>query len=115
MRSSARVRRSPYLVTYWEDGTHRVYDYATQTTHTGGIRVTSVLDLASGWVTREAVRQGLPHWAPEEVDLTVDDLLACGLLEATDRPPAEAAAALRRWGRWNPGAAFFHRATNALP
>jgi SagB-type dehydrogenase family enzyme len=115
MTSSVRVRRSPCLVTYWENGMHQVYNYATQTTHPGDARVVEILDLASRWTSRECLQRALPAWAPEAVDRTVDDLVAQGVLEATDRPPCDAALALYRWGNWNPVAAFFHRVTHALP
>jgi hypothetical protein len=113
--SEVRVRRSRFLVAYWENDRQQLYNYATQRAHAGGPLACAVLDAAPQWTSRDAVRRALPQWDGEVVDGAVHDLAAHGMLDTSDRPPLPVERALRRWAGWNPEAGYFHRATQYQP
>jgi hypothetical protein len=112
---NASVRRSPFLVAYWQDRTHTLYNYATRRAHEGGPLASAVLDVATRWTHVGAIRSALPQWDGEAVDRTVADLAAHDMLERADRPPSPEELAMDAWAGWNPFVGFFHRATQGWP
>ena len=114
MGGSSGIRRSRFLVTYWENGAHQAYNYLTRESSPCPALAVAILDAAEYWTSREAVCQTLTRWDADDVHGTIDDLIERRLLEAADRPPLPGESALRDWAKWNPVAGFFHGATKAI-
>ncbi len=114
-RSSARfsIRRSPFLVTYWEHDACVLYNYLTRSSRVCSPLVVAILDAAGEWTTRAEVRKAVAGYGGRRViDRELDDLLADGGLDRSDKP-ARGAEALLEWGGWNPAAGFFHAVTQS--
>jgi len=109
---NSSVRRSPFLVTYWEGGKHWIYNYLTRTKHEGTASTLAILEATSQWTVRAEVRGALDDEG--DVDAAIDDMVTNGLLDATGRKPSATESALSAWSRWNPVGGFFHAATKTL-
>ena len=111
--SEAGIRRSRFLITYWEHGSHRAYNYLTRISRPCPALVTAILDITGRWTTRASVRRALSREDGELVNETIDELIQDGVLDSADRPPHPEEAALLAWEGWNPAAGFFHAATRS--
>ena len=114
--SKGEVRRSRFLVTYWRDDAHELYNYLTRTSRTCTPLILAILDATAAWSSRDEIRESASGWSRREVDSTIADLLRDGTLEATDRPPLIGEEALDGWEHWNPAAGFYHAVSqSAVP
>jgi SagB-type dehydrogenase family enzyme len=105
------LRRTPYLMIYWEGGRFVVHDYATGTrTHADPV-VCSVLDFFDRWRSIDGLVKHLADFTPRSVRETVAALERQQLLIRKGRPPNRTSAALEQWAGWNPPAGFFHLST----
>jgi SagB-type dehydrogenase family enzyme len=112
--SSAGIRRSRFLVTYWQQGSHLTYNYLTRTSRPCSPLVVAILDATGHWTSPEIVRSAASQWEGEIVDRTIDELVRDGVLDSADRLPPSGESALAEWESWNPAAGFFHAATQSL-
>jgi hypothetical protein len=113
-RSRARIRRSPFLVTYWEHDVHVAYNYLSRTSRECSPLVVAILDAAGEWTSQAKVRQAV--WklgSAREIARTIKELVWDGTLESSDRRPPRGADALLEWDNWNPAAGFFHAVTQS--
>lgn len=113
MSSGASVRRSPFLVSYWVQSTHWVYNYHTRIRRDCSPLELAVLDAASTWETRAFLRGQVAAQDPREFDALIEGLLEAGLLERFDQPPDATWEAMDAWDEWNPAAGFFHAMTKS--
>jgi SagB-type dehydrogenase family enzyme len=110
------IRRSPFLVTYWEHGAGVLYNYLKRSSRECTPLIVAILDAGSEWTTRTRVRETVARLAGRrEVDRTIDELIDDGALERSDKAP-RGAEELLEWGSWNPAAGLFHAVTqSAVP
>jgi SagB-type dehydrogenase family enzyme len=111
VRNRAGIRRSPFLVTYWENGAHVAYNYLTRASRPCSPLVVAILDATSHWTSRESVQHAVSRWQGGIVEQTIDELIRDDLLHSADRPTRQTEDALASWDGWNPVAGFFHAAT----
>lgn len=104
------VRRSPFLVTYWEGGTHWVHSYLTGRRFAPTREAMAALEHAGGWIGRITLLQQIGESRAE----IIDELIASSLLESADQPQSATATSLHRWERWSPSAAFFHAVSKTM-
>jgi SagB-type dehydrogenase family enzyme len=113
-RNRADVRRSPFLVTYWEYDAHVAYNYLARSSRPCSPLVVAILDAAGEWTSRARVRKAVSMLgSAREIDRTIDDLVEDGTLERSDREPPRGSEALLEWDSWNPAAGFFHAVTQS--
>jgi SagB-type dehydrogenase family enzyme len=107
------VRRSPFLVSFWEGGTHWVYNYLRRTRRGCSPVELAVLDAASSWETADFLRDQVRAQDAAEFDGLIDCMIESGLLERLDQPPNASSVAMEAWDSWNPAAGFFHAVTKS--
>lgn len=108
-------RRSPNVVSYWEDGRPVLHQFAT------GRRVAVdpiafvLLDAFTEWRPLEHASRILRGASPEALARAVRSLAREGLLE--HRPPGTRGSPSPHdaWAPWNPAAGFFHFSTRDAP
>ncbi|MEO5817136.1 MAG: SagB family peptide dehydrogenase [Gemmatimonadaceae bacterium] len=114
MTSNVGIRRSRFLVTYWQNATHLAYNYLTRTSRPCSALIVAILDATGQWTNRESVRCAVSQWEGSVIDQTIDELIRDGAIDTADRPPLPAESALAAWESWNPVAGFFHAATQPV-
>ena len=110
-QASTAFRRSPHVVSFWQDGQLIVSNYATGVSVTGTPLALEVLDELNQWRTWSDLSA---NRSPEERKLLrrlVDLMVTRTLLTRSTDKPRKIDGELSRWGTWNPVAGFFHRAT----
>ena len=108
--SLTTYRRSPHLVTYWQDRWLIAHNYATHAVALLPPGAIALLDFFTDWQTAAhyAAASGVTRTAAQrEIDALVDQ----HALESSQRAPSPAERAMAQWERWNPAAGFFHSAT----
>lgn len=113
MGTNAGVRRSRFLVTYWEGGAHWVYNYLTRQGRRCSAQVLAVLEATGQWTARASLSAALTR-ENNAVEATIDEMLRDGLLDSDDVAPGTAERAMSAWSSWNPVAGFFHAATKSV-
>ena len=107
------IRRSPFLVTYWEHDACVLYNYLARSSRACSPLVVAILDAAGDWTTRARVREAVAHLGGRrEIDRAIAELLADGAIERSDEA-VRGADALLEWRGWNPAAGFFHAVTQS--
>jgi SagB-type dehydrogenase family enzyme len=111
------IRRSPFLVTYWEHDEHLAYNYLTRSARPCSPLVVAILDAASEWTSRARVTRAVSKLGgARNVARAIEELIDDGTLEDASLPPHPARDAVSEWENWNPAAGFFHAYTqSAVP
>jgi SagB-type dehydrogenase family enzyme len=103
-------RRSPHVISFWQDGRLVVANYATGVVAHATAFGVEVLDNLTEWQTWAQLSADR---SPEEQKLlrrVVGLMVKRTFLIRSDKP-RKIESDLSRWGTWNPAAGFFHRAT----
>jgi SagB-type dehydrogenase family enzyme len=108
-------RRSPFLVSYWNDNGLVFENYATGKGATAAPIATEVLNFFSRWLPAEAVFRHLPQYSPSSLRAAINQLLRHSLLQRSDRKLQPLERAMPAWKDWNPAAGFFHFTGRDLP
>jgi SagB-type dehydrogenase family enzyme len=117
MRRTRRplLRRSAFLVCYWEAGNLVFENYATGTKSAAAPITTELLNFFSQWRRAEAVFARFPQYSPSSLRSAIQGLLRHSLLQRSDRKAHPAERAMAAWKHWNPAAGFFHFTGRDLP
>ena len=108
-------RRSPFLVSYWNDKELVFENYATGTGATAAPIATEVLNFFSHWLPAEALFRRLPQYSPPSLRAAIRELVRHSLLQRSDRELRSLERAMPAWKDWNPAAGFFHFTGRDLP
>jgi SagB-type dehydrogenase family enzyme len=117
MRKPKRVhfRRSPFLVSYWNDAELVFENYATGKGATAAPIATEVLNFFSSWRSADALFRHFPHYSSSSLRAAIQELTRHSLLQRSDRKPQPIERAMVAWKDWNPAAGFFHFTGRDLP
>jgi SagB-type dehydrogenase family enzyme len=110
-------RRSPALISYWQDGTLLLENYARREKTEATPIVLEVLDALTDWQTAEALHARLKKIPPALIDDLLEALVIHGLIDRDEQERADGGrtAALETWSSWTPAATYFHLATKDVP
>jgi SagB-type dehydrogenase family enzyme len=111
----ALFRRSPYLVSYWDDADLVFENYATGNGATAAPIATEVLNFFNRWRSAEALFRHLPQYTSSSLRAAIQELARHSLLQRSDRKPQAFERAMVTWKDWNPAAGFFHFTGRDLP
>jgi SagB-type dehydrogenase family enzyme len=111
---SVAVRRSSFIVTYWERGRHWAECYLTRTRRECDARALEILEMANEWTSRCRICDALDPARTRAIEAMIEELVGEGFLEPADEPRSAAAMKLDGWSAWNPSAGFFHAASTWL-
>jgi SagB-type dehydrogenase family enzyme len=110
----AFLRRSPFLVSYWQ-GTQLYFEnYLTRRKIAASLETAALLDFFPGWKREDSAFRRWPEYTPESLRLAIRRLVQESFLQrsAVRNPPEDARGkALQKWKAWNPAASFFHMQT----
>jgi len=112
--SSGRLRRSPYIVSYWKNGQLTYHNYLTRVSITASPLCTEVLDFFGHWRRPKEWNSHLKGFSPASVQETVNHLRDLTFLELEGQRDKRSGA-MEAWNRWSPEAGFFHFATKDVP
>jgi SagB-type dehydrogenase family enzyme len=104
-------RRSPHVVSFWQDGQLVVVNYATGVLARGTAFGVQVLDDLTEWRSWTELKANRSAEEQRLLRRLVDLLVKRTFLTRSTDKPRKIEGALTRWGTWNPAAGFFHRAT----
>jgi len=113
-RRSVFLRRSAFLVSYWQGKQLYFENYLTRRKIAASIETAGLLDFFSGWKREESMLRRWPEYSPHSLRNAVRHLVKETFLQRSPvRKPAldSAEDSLRNWGAWNPAAGFFHFST----
>jgi SagB-type dehydrogenase family enzyme len=108
-------RRSPFLVSYWNDAELIFENYATGKGATAAPIATEVLNFFSRWRSASALFHHLPQYSPSSLRAAIDELARHSLLQRSDRKAQAIERSMAAWKDWNPAAGFFHFSGRDLP
>lgn len=106
-------RRSPALISYWQDGKLLLENYARREKTEATPIVLEVLDALTDWRPAAALHARLKKIPPSLIDDLLEALVVHGLVDRDEQERADGGrtAALDTWKSWTPAAAYFHLAT----
>jgi SagB-type dehydrogenase family enzyme len=104
-------RRSPHVVSFWQDGELRLCNYATGVAVTGTPLAVEVLDQLAEWRTWAELAAGKPPQEQRLLRRLVDLMVERTFVTRSTQRPRAPEDQMSRWGTWNPVAGFFHVAT----
>lgn len=105
------MRRSPFLIAYWDGRALTIENYATGVRVAADSEAAAILDFFDRWRAPQQLEAALPGYDPASIRRALFRLARHTLLERSDRPPAPRAFSLRAWAGWNPQAGWFHFST----
>ena len=110
-------RRSPALISYWQDGTLLLENYARREKTEATPIVLEVLDALTDWQPPAALHARLKKIPPALIDDLLEALVTHGLVDRDEQERADGGrtAALDAWKSWTPAASYFHLATKDVP
>jgi SagB-type dehydrogenase family enzyme len=108
-------RRSPFLVSYWNDAELVFENYATGKGATAAPIAAEVLNFFSRWLSADALFSYLPQYSASSLRAAIKELLRHSLLQRSDRKLHPVEQAMPAWKDWNPAAGFFHFKGRDLP
>jgi SagB-type dehydrogenase family enzyme len=108
-------RRSPFLVSYWNQGRLIFENYATGQGVTAAPIATEVLHFFTRWRSLGAIFRYLPRYSPPSLRTAIQQLVRHSLLQRSDRKEHPKERAMAAWTHWNPAAGFFHFTGRDLP
>jgi SagB-type dehydrogenase family enzyme len=106
-------RRSPALISYWQDGKLLLENYARREKTEASPLVLEVLDALTDWQSPAALHARLKKIPPASIEDLLQALVSHGLVDRDDDERADGGrtAALDAWKSWSPAASYFHLAT----
>ena len=111
-----RFRRSPFLVSYWNEGRLIFENYATgPRRHGRAYRDGSFGFLQPLALGCERFSRHLPAYSPSSLRAAIAQLVRHSLLQRSDRKKHPTEHAMAAWTHWNPAAGFFHFTGRDLP
>jgi SagB-type dehydrogenase family enzyme len=110
MAKTKRVlfRRSPFLVSYWDDKELVFENYATRQGATAAPIATEVLNFFSRWRSANALFRQFPQYSSSSLRAAIQELARHSLLQRSDRKLQPIERSMAAWKDWNPAAGFFH-------
>jgi SagB-type dehydrogenase family enzyme len=108
------LRRSPFLVSYWQGKQLYFENYLTRKKIAASLETAALLDFFSSWTREEAMFRRWPEYTPNSLRKAVRLLVQESFLQrsAVRNPPEDSREkALQEWKNWNPAAGFFHMRT----
>src|SRR5580700_4802934 len=99
-------RRSPYLVSYWNDAELIFENYATGKGATAAPIATEVLNFFSRWRSAHPLFRHLPQYSSSSLRSAIQELARRSLLQRSDRKPDAIERSMAAWKDWNPAAGF---------
>jgi SagB-type dehydrogenase family enzyme len=108
-------RRSPFLVSYWNDEDLIFENYATGKGASAMPIATKVLNFFSRWRSALALFRHFPQYSASSLRTAIEELVRHSLLQRSDRKPQTPERAMTAWKDWNPAAGFFHFTGRDLP
>jgi len=117
MRKPKRIffRRSPFLVSYWNDAVLIFENYVTGKGATAAPIATEVLNFFSRWRSADALFRHFPQYSASSLRAAIQQLARHSLLQRSDRKPQALERSMAAWKDWNPAAGFFHFTGRDLP
>jgi len=110
-RAPELYRRSPYIVSYWQDR-HLVFENYARRTLVGAAPLTcEILHFFDRWRPAAALARKLPHYSAESLAHAIAGLVSVGLLDRASAARDRKAEALAAWNDWSPAASYFHFST----
>jgi SagB-type dehydrogenase family enzyme len=110
----AFLRRSPFLVSYWQAKQLFFENYLNRKKIAASIETAVLLDYFSDWKSEEAAFRRWPEYTRKSLQQAIRRLVQESFLQRSAvRNPREdpREKALRNWKAWNPAAGFFHMQT----
>jgi SagB-type dehydrogenase family enzyme len=108
-------RRSPFLVSYWNDKELVFENYATGKGATAAPIATELLNFFSRWRPAESLFRHLSQYSTSSLRAAIKELVRHSLLQPSDRKLRPLERAMPAWKDWNPAAGFFHFTGRDLP
>jgi SagB-type dehydrogenase family enzyme len=111
---SVQFRRSRHVVSYWEESSYVVHNYATRERLVGTAFLGRILDVCDEWTSLAAIVERCAEMNPEHVKGLVDRLARLRILHRSDKRPPHDEDVMSALDSWNPVAGFFHTATKQI-
>ena len=111
---STGFRRSPHVVSFWQEGRLIIFNYATGVSVPSTPLVVELLDALTEWRTWTDLSAGRSLEEQKLLRRLVGLMVKRTFLTRSTDKPHKIDGALSRWGTWNPAAGFFHRSTRDL-
>jgi SagB-type dehydrogenase family enzyme len=108
-------RRSPFLVSYWNDAELIFENYATGKGVSAAPIATEVLNFFSRWRSADALFRHFPQYSTASLREALKQLAGHSLLQRSDRKLQPLEHSMDAWKDWNPAAGFFHFTGRDLP
>jgi SagB-type dehydrogenase family enzyme len=108
-------RRSPFLVSYWNDAELIFENYATGKGATAAPIATEVLNFFSRWLSADALFRHFSQYSASSLRAALKELERHSLLQRSDRKMGPLERSMDAWKDWNPAAGFFHFTGRDLP
>jgi len=108
------LRRSPFLVSYWQGEQLYFENYLTHKKIAASIETAALLDFFPDWKREEAMFRRWPEYTRKSLRHAVRRLVRANFLHQSfvRNPPSNPREkALHKWKAWNPAAGFFHMQT----
>lgn len=108
------LRRSPFLVSYWQGKQLYFENYLTRKKIAASIETAALLDFFPDWKREDAAFRRWPEYTTESLRSAIRRLVQESFLQRSSlpNPPQDASEkALHKWKAWNPAASFFHMQT----
>ncbi len=108
-------RRSPFVVSYWQDGRLVFENFATCMRASAAPIACEVLNFFDRWRPAQALFLHLNEYDPSALRKAIDDLVSHSFLNRSDRKEGRIERLLSSWKDWNPAAGFLHFSTQNPP
>jgi len=103
-----QFRRSPFVVSYWNDAELVFENYATGKGATAAPITTEVLNFFSRWRSADALFRHFPQYSASSLRAAIQELARHTLLLRSDHKLHPMEQTMPAWKDWNPAAGFFH-------
>jgi SagB-type dehydrogenase family enzyme len=113
--TSARLRRSPHLVSYWRNGDLIFENYAIGVRTVGHPLTCEVLDFFDDWRSAQEFLDAHAEWDRSTTATLLEAFVQHALLQRDGQRRSPREDAMDAWAPWNPAAGFFHTATKDVP
>jgi SagB-type dehydrogenase family enzyme len=110
-RPTPAFRRSPHVVSFWQDGKLVIVNYSTGIVVQGTPLIIEMLDELAEWRTWKDLASGRPLEEQRLLRRLVELMVERTFVTRSTQTPRSIDSQLSRWGTWNPIAGFFHLAT----
>ncbi len=104
-------RRSPYIVSYWQEGRLVFENYATRVRIGASPLVCEVLNFFSEPRSVGSLCRYLNHFTPSSLQSATTSLVRQTFLQRLDRMEKSIESPMQSWQQWNPAAGFLHFST----